>query len=55
MYGDDVGSLTVYKNRGLLWRKKGNHGDQWLDAYVSTGCSQTMYEVRLLLISVLLS
>ena len=51
MYGETVGSLTVYRfGNGLtkiqMWKTKGNQGDQWNHAAITFQCNVTSYQVR---------
>jgi len=45
MYGEDVGSLSVYRRGILQWKESGNHGDQWLEGQVDLDCSIEEYHV----------
>ncbi|EDO39436.1 predicted protein, partial [Nematostella vectensis] len=52
MYGDHVGSLTVYKHgsgvqRHQMWRRTGNRGNIWRDAYVNFRCDGPLFQVEI--------
>ena len=56
MYGETVGSLTVYRfgnglKRAAVWRRKGNYGNLWNHAAITFLCNVTAYRVSERMIS----
>ncbi|XP_022800385.1 MAM and LDL-receptor class A domain-containing protein 1-like isoform X4 [Stylophora pistillata] len=47
MHGEDVGSLSIYRRGFLIWKKAGNHGDQWLNGQVDLDCKIPKYQVEI--------
>ena len=35
MYGDTVGTLTVFSGSGVVFRASGNHGNSWIKAEIT--------------------
>ena len=46
MYGDDIGTLSIYRQDSLFWEEEGNHGNQWVETSVDFDCSVPKYQVR---------
>ena len=47
MHGEDVGSLSIYRRGFLIWKKTGNHGNEWLNGQVDLDCKIPKYQVSL--------
>ena len=45
MYGEDIGSLSIYRRGFLVWKEIGNHGNKWLEGQVDFDCSISQYQV----------
>lgn len=47
MHGEDVGSLSIYRRGFLIWKKTGNHGNEWLNGQVDLDCKIPKYQVEI--------
>lgn len=52
MYGEDIGSLSVFRNgdgvmQQLLWQQDGNQGNTWHEAELYIDCNVTRYLVSI--------